>query len=362
MKKSLLAGLICMTGAATPVWACTQPPSQIITLPAGVDGKLPITPPNLQTTPTLVPGAPTPTPTPTRSPSSCPQVYRYAYNADVPSLTDQEIIDRLGGNLNTPQLSAGWVDSNVYLAGAKASFNGKNYTAKWWTQGTQPDTPNGPWKEDADINGVLTWSATRTYNTGEQVVYNGKLYSAKWWTQNEQPGASEWGGWELRGDPPAGTIDASAMPGSFNVAVSKTGDQLLLNFNASRTVQWKHTHDGQCGLITTRTGNEPFAERWEVRLDGVTVATSDLSLPMVSGTLPPPKVIRLPDGSCPAAGGVAQTNGEGQLQTATATVAAGSSRFLSVWACKGTQCRPSKLLDHLLMGGLTLSPNRYVSP
>ncbi|SMC19105.1 Chitodextrinase [Andreprevotia lacus DSM 23236] len=364
MKPTVLAGLLCLFGV-NAAWACTLPPQAIITLPAGIDGKLPVMPPDVAPLPTPVPAttpAPGTTPTPTPYPSTCPMSSYYGTTATMPSLNNQEVTDRLGGNINSTPLAPGWLPTQVYLAGAKASFNGKNYTAKWWTQGQQPDTPNGAWQEDANASGVQVWSATRAYNNGEQVVYDGKLYRAKWWTQNEIPGASEWGGWELLGDPPAGTIDTSAMPDAFSIQVSKTNGQLILNYLVNRTITHTFVTNGQCGASDNKSPVGPLAERWEVRLDGVKVADGMLNPPQSSGFPPPPPVAVGPDGKCLPAGTTVWTAVEGQQQSGSATVPVGSSRFLSVWACKGTQCRPTKLLDHGLTGKATVPPPRYINP
>ncbi|WP_233261922.1 glycosyl hydrolase family 18 protein [Vitiosangium sp. GDMCC 1.1324] len=48
--------------------------------------------------------------------------------------------------------------------------------------------------------GVPAWSSTQIYVNGDKATYNGKLWRAKWWTQNEIPGAAEWGPWELLGN------------------------------------------------------------------------------------------------------------------------------------------------------------------
>ena len=46
---------------------------------------------------------------------------------------------------------------------------------------------------------VLTaWCCSRQYNGGQQVVYNGRLYTAKWWTYNSIPGGSV-GDWQDNG-------------------------------------------------------------------------------------------------------------------------------------------------------------------
>jgi len=36
-------------------------------------------------------------------------------------------------------------------------------------------------------DGIAAWVATNVYTGGQQVVYNGKVYTAQWWTQGEQP-------------------------------------------------------------------------------------------------------------------------------------------------------------------------------
>ncbi|MGR5230238.1 chitinase [Photobacterium damselae] len=38
-----------------------------------------------------------------------------------------------------------WDSSSVYVGGDKVSYNGKNYQAKWWSQGNQPDKGD-PWQ------------------------------------------------------------------------------------------------------------------------------------------------------------------------------------------------------------------------
>src|SRR5690242_15556307 len=69
-------------------------------------------PPNVPALWTPVSGSPTPTPTPTPPP---------------------------GGGGCAPV----WVASQIYTAGNKASLNGVNYTANFWTQNQSPATNNG---------------------------------------------------------------------------------------------------------------------------------------------------------------------------------------------------------------------------
>ncbi|WP_273431824.1 S8 family serine peptidase [Chitinibacter tainanensis] len=39
------------------------------------------------------------------------------------------------------------------------------------------------------------WVSSSVYTAGQCVSFNGKTYTAKWWTTGEQPGASQWGPW-----------------------------------------------------------------------------------------------------------------------------------------------------------------------
>ncbi|HEY2498403.1 MAG TPA: carbohydrate-binding protein [Candidatus Angelobacter sp.] len=84
-------------------------------------------PPNVPALWQPVSGSPTPTPTPvpTATPTPTP--------APTPTPTP-------GG---TGGCSPTWVASQVYVAGNKASLNGINYTANFWTQNQSPATNNG---------------------------------------------------------------------------------------------------------------------------------------------------------------------------------------------------------------------------
>ncbi|WP_305038255.1 glycosyl hydrolase family 18 protein [Agromyces endophyticus] len=106
-----------------------------------------------------------------------------------------------------------WSATAVYTGGQKVSYDGKEYSAKWWTQGNQPGT-NDVWAlagtcttgggtdpgtgggTDPGTGGVAAWSATTAYVAGSVVSYGGATYKAKWWTQGDTPGAAQWGPWE----------------------------------------------------------------------------------------------------------------------------------------------------------------------
>ncbi|HEU0307461.1 MAG TPA: Ig-like domain-containing protein, partial [Lysobacter sp.] len=57
------------------------------------------------------------------------------------------------------------------------------------------------------------WSATTVYTGGQRVTYGGRNYEAKWWTQGDNPAQSgEWGAWK----------DLGACSGGGNVAPTVT--------------------------------------------------------------------------------------------------------------------------------------------
>src|SRR6185503_12405721 len=55
-----------------------------------------------------------------------------------------------------------WVSTSVYTAGMKASLNGINYTANFWTQGQNPSTNNGGPGSGAPWTIIGTCSACTT--------------------------------------------------------------------------------------------------------------------------------------------------------------------------------------------------------
>jgi len=43
---------------------------------------------------------------------------------------------------------------------------------------------------------IPAWNRTAIYTGGNQVSHNGRNWRAKWWTQGEEPGTTgEWGVW-----------------------------------------------------------------------------------------------------------------------------------------------------------------------
>nr|BFE56097.1 hypothetical protein GCM10020063_006230 [Dactylosporangium thailandense] len=89
----------------------------------------------------------------------------------------------------TVNAPAAWAAGKVYVSGDRISYDGRVFTASWWTQNQKPGDPNGPWQELAMTeDGAALWTATRIFNSGDVVVYQGKRYRAAWWTRNQAPG------------------------------------------------------------------------------------------------------------------------------------------------------------------------------
>ncbi|KAF9906719.1 hypothetical protein BX616_000641 [Lobosporangium transversale] len=104
---------------------------------------------------------------------------------------------------------AAWSATATYNANAQVSYNGRLYTAKWWSQNNIP-TAGGPWVDNGPCgsstanpttaptatatpggcSGVSAFSASTAYTSGSKVSYNGFVYTAQWWTQGETPGSS----------------------------------------------------------------------------------------------------------------------------------------------------------------------------
>jgi chitinase len=79
--------------------------------------------------------SPSPTPTGTTSPSPTPT--------------------GTGGTCTAPA----WNAATAYVGGSVVSYNGHKYTAKWWTQGEQPDTHSGQydvWTDNGPCSGGTT--------------------------------------------------------------------------------------------------------------------------------------------------------------------------------------------------------------
>ncbi|MFD7120466.1 glycoside hydrolase family 19 protein [Streptomyces sp. NPDC056641] len=98
----------------------------------------------------------------------------------------------------------GWSASAVYTGGGVASYNGHNWSAKWWTQGETPGTSD-VWADQGSCDGSSpgggsggscdypAWVAGRAYVAGDIVKYtDGKFYRAEHDNPGYDPVISTW--------------------------------------------------------------------------------------------------------------------------------------------------------------------------
>ena len=102
--------------------------------------------------------------------------------------------------------AAAYNNSSVYVGGNVVSYNGDNWTAKWWTQGETPSTGgSGVWTDNGTCGGGGTtptsgacsypdWVAGQSYATGAIVRYpaNGQYYQATHDNPGYDPTISTW--------------------------------------------------------------------------------------------------------------------------------------------------------------------------
>ncbi|HZU57366.1 MAG TPA: glycosyl hydrolase family 18 protein [Actinocrinis sp.] len=111
-----------------------------------------------------------------------------------------------------------WVSTTAYNGGAVVSYNGHQWTAKWWTQGDIPgNNAQNVWTDNGACSGggnpspsassttgggtcsAPAWVSTTAYNGGSVVSYNGHKWTAKWWTQGDIPGNNAQNVWTDNG-------------------------------------------------------------------------------------------------------------------------------------------------------------------
>ncbi len=99
--------------------------------------------------------------------------------------------------------ATGWSSSGVYTGGQSASYNGHNWSAKWWTQGETPGSAD-VWADQGACDGTTpggggsgcdypAWVAGQSYVTGDIVTYtNGGFYQALHDNPGYDPTISTW--------------------------------------------------------------------------------------------------------------------------------------------------------------------------
>ncbi|MEV4492536.1 glycosyl hydrolase family 18 protein [Micromonospora coxensis] len=118
-----------------------------------------------------------------------------------------------------------WAAGTAYSGGARVSYAGHTWSAKWWTQGETPGSaavwadegacaapsptvsPTGsptssPTVSPSPTGGACTapaWSAATAYSGGAVVSHLGHRWTARWWTQGDVPGANSQNVWTDNG-------------------------------------------------------------------------------------------------------------------------------------------------------------------
>jgi chitinase len=124
-----------------------------------------------------------------------------------------------------------WTWSNVaagtYSLTARATDNGGATT----TSAPVTITVSG---SSSGCDGIPVWSSTAVYTGGAQVVYNGKVYTAKWWTQGEQPDISTGDGkpWKYVRDCTGAALASSQPEQLIAYPNPVTGPDLQIQVNA----------------------------------------------------------------------------------------------------------------------------------
>lgn len=294
-----------MLAGTSSAFACTPPPAYMLKAVTIMESKLPVR------VPSMTGGSPF---------GNCPhQVWPFEFN----SLTDAEITQYLGSGASTPPLPA-WNATTVYLAGDSTSSGGKNYRARWWTQGEMPSATSAVWQEITDAAGnPAGWSASVAYAAGAQVTYQASIYKAKWWTQGEIPGASQWGAWEKIGA-------ASGMrPAVFHASsyfITGGVDNIP-------TIQVDWSTDMFTG------GDYSLADNWKVRINGVEVQQSTSIVTRVGDCVP---------GSNPCLAAY--------VQSGSFTIPAGRNDQVTFWLCTGDSCRMTPRLNWYASGSIGQEP------
>ncbi len=109
--------------------------------------------------------------------------------------TDEETADRFW---TLEAALPAWSAEDTYTAGDRVSHEGSVYEAAWWTRNQEPGASvYGPWQEIARTpDGTAIWTPSRIFLAGDVVEHDGQQYTAKWWTRNQEPGDA-YGPWEL---------------------------------------------------------------------------------------------------------------------------------------------------------------------
>ncbi|MBB1510503.1 family 78 glycoside hydrolase catalytic domain [Tessaracoccus sp. MC1756] len=97
-----------------------------------------------------------------------------------------------------------WQAKTAYTVGDLVVHEGRVFEALWWTQAQVPGASSwSAWSEVGVTLGCETgptrqWAASTQYDAGAAAAWDGKVWTAKWWTRNQQPGGKN-GPWQATG-------------------------------------------------------------------------------------------------------------------------------------------------------------------
>ncbi len=137
------------------------------------------------------------------------------------------------GSQGVPPGPAAWDKKRVYTTGDKVTFNGKVFQALWYTSGETPGASNfGAWAEIATAtDGTAIWTASRVFTSGDVVVYQGRRFTALWYTRGQAPGGV--GG-------PWSEIVAPSVPGGIPAWSAAT-----VYYGGEKVTYQSHTYQAQ---------------------------------------------------------------------------------------------------------------------
>jgi chitinase len=112
------------------------------------------------------------------------------------------ILVPMASTASAASCASAWSSSSVYTGGQAASYNGHNWSAKWWTQGETPGAAD-VWSDQGSCDGsggggsqscsYPAWVAGQNYTTGAIVQYsNGGYYIATHDNPGYDPTISTW--------------------------------------------------------------------------------------------------------------------------------------------------------------------------
>ena len=151
-----------------------------------------------------LPGGTGPTKPPTGNPTTPPTT-----NPTAPPTTTPTVPPTTVPPAGCTGVSA-WNAATPYGGGSVVAYNGRRWTARWWTQGDVPGSNSqNVWADNGACTGggttnpgtctVAAWSSGTAYNGAAQVSHAGHRWTAKWWTQGDIPGSNSSGVWADNG-------------------------------------------------------------------------------------------------------------------------------------------------------------------